>query len=447
MNLPRVISILLIGLLNPVLFVEADESFETSTSFNRNGLRVTVDFYESTVHPNPPIIVLYHQAGWSRGEYREIAPRLNSLGFHALAVDQRSGGRVNGVENETAKAAREANLGTAFTDAIPDLQYALLIAQSKTSGPIIAWGSSYSSALALKVVAEESVSTPIAAVMAFSPAEYFPDRELIQKAVGNLQVPTFITSSRSEAANYADIVAAIPESTPTTIFRPTTAGTHGSSALWSSKADSEAYWTEVERFLAPFLRATDVPSSLTLSSSGQLSASVSAPHLLEGSTDLQTWSPMSVLNAAEAEATLTFDQDSPQFFRLVETASPALADVVSVSTRLSGERVTVSVGIRSAETGCDQYADWWEVLDEDGQLLYRRILAHSHVNEQPFVRSGSLTLAPDQVVWVRAHMNNTGYGGQAFKGSINSGFGEAELSPLFALDALEQDPLPNSCAF
>ena len=40
-----------------------------------------------------PVVLLFHQAGSNRGEYTTIAPRLNALGFHALAIDQRSGSR------------------------------------------------------------------------------------------------------------------------------------------------------------------------------------------------------------------------------------------------------------------------------------------------------------------------------------------------------------------
>ncbi len=56
-----------------------------------DGLLITADSYLPHDTNTAPLIVLFHQAGSSRGEYSEIAPRLNELGFNCIAVDQRSG--------------------------------------------------------------------------------------------------------------------------------------------------------------------------------------------------------------------------------------------------------------------------------------------------------------------------------------------------------------------
>jgi len=130
------------------------------------------------------------------------------------------------------------------------------------------------------------------------------------------------------------------------------------------------------------------------------------------------------------------------------TPPSAVADVRTVSVSGEPNAYRFSVEIQSPDLGCEQYADWWEVLSVEGELLYRRILAHSHVNEQPFVRSGGpVPIAPDTVVWVRAHMHPGGYGGVAFKGSVEGGFQAADYAPDFALDAAETPPLPEGCAF
>ena len=124
------------------------------------------------------------------------------------------------------------------------------------------------------------------------------------------------------------------------------------------------------------------------------------------------------------------------------------ADVLSVKVTGKPDAYQFAVEVASPDTGCEQFADWWEVLIEDGTLVYRRILLHSHVGEQPFVRSGGpVTVKADTVVIVRAHMHPDGYGGRALKGTVNAGFEEVELAEDFALDVEKQPPLPDGCAF
>ncbi|MCH9010458.1 MAG: hypothetical protein IIC21_07540 [Chloroflexi bacterium] len=52
----------------------------------------------------------------------------------------------------------------------------------------------------------------------------------------------------------------------------------------------------------------------------------------------------------------------------------------------------------------------------------------------------------DDVVAVRAHMNNTGYGAVLMLGSVSGGFEEAD-GQSFAPALESEDPLPTSCAF
>jgi hypothetical protein len=131
-----------------------------------------------------------------------------------------------------------------------------------------------------------------------------------------------------------------------------------------------------------------------------------------------------------------------------EVETQIVADVVSVVVSGEESNYQFSVGISSPDTGCNQYADWWEVLTEDGKLIYRRILAHSHVDEQPFVRSGGpVNITGDTAVIIRAHMNPTGYGGKAMKGTVEKGFGELKLDKDFASEVENQEPQPGDCAF
>ncbi|MCA9661949.1 MAG: hypothetical protein KC486_26660 [Myxococcales bacterium] len=88
-------------------------------------------------------------------------------------------------------------------------------------------------------------------------------------------------------------------------------------------------------------------------------------------------------------------------------------------------------------------------MTPSGALVYRRILAHSHVDEQPFTRSGGpVEVGADDEVIVRAHMNPGGYGGQALRGSASGGFSvDATVTAEFAAALETAPPLPDGCAF
>ena len=93
-------------------------------------------------------------------------------------------------------------------------------------------------------------------------------------------------------------------------------------------------------------------------------------------------------------------------------------------------------------------AFWWEVVSAEGELLYRRILLHSHVDEQPFTRSGGpVDIQPNDTVIIRAHMSRTGYGGSALSGTVKDGILPAEVLLEFAPGLEGQDPHPSDCAF
>ncbi len=129
-------------------------------------------------------------------------------------------------------------------------------------------------------------------------------------------------------------------------------------------------------------------------------------------------------------------------------ALQGVTQVTKIEVSGKANAYTFAVTIESPDTGCDQYADWWEIVDLDGNLVYRRILDHSHVTEQPFMRSGeNIALAENKEVYVRMHMNNSGYAAKAQKGSVESGFQATELDVKFAKDLEKAAPLPDGCAF
>ena len=210
---------------------------------------ITADLYIETNDTNAPFIILYHQAGWSRGEYVDIAPRLNALGFNCMAVDLRSGGSVNGIRNHTAARAKSRGKPTSYEHSLPDMIRAIeLVKQQLSSGTIILWGSSYSASLALKIAGDRP--DLVDGVLAFAPGEYFNARPKtwIQDASVHITVPAFITSARHEKPSWSDIFDAIP-SKHKFFYLPPTPGNHGSRALWRQSPDSDGYWMAVETFL------------------------------------------------------------------------------------------------------------------------------------------------------------------------------------------------------
>jgi hypothetical protein len=69
-------------------------------------------------------------------------------------------------------------------------------------------------------------------------------------------------------------------------------------------------------------------------------------------------------------------------------SSSVCADVVDVKMTVEeGGSYRFDVTVRSADTGWEKYADAWEVRAPDGTVLGTRVLAHPHVDEQPFTRS------------------------------------------------------------
>lgn len=125
------------------------------------------------------------------------------------------------------------------------------------------------------------------------------------------------------------------------------------------------------------------------------------------------------------------------------------ADVVGLRLEEGAEGFTFWVTVQSPDEGCGRFAAFWEVVDERGEsLLLRRILAHAHVDEQPFTRAaGPLRLQPDARVVVRAWMRPGGYGGQALRGSLREGFASWTPPPGFGEALAAEGPQPEFCAF
>ena len=219
-----------------------------------DGMVLTADLYMKFDDKTKPFILLCHQAGWSRGEYREIAPKLNEIGFNCMALDQRSGGKINNVVNETYQRAKAERKGTDYPDAEVDIVSALKYAKENfAEGKIVLWGSSYSSALALRIAGEHPELMD--GVLSFAPGEYFArfgkPSDWISTSVKKAKCPIFITSAKNEYKNWKSIYDAITADGKSK-FLPETKGNHGSRALWEQFDDHQDYWNATNGFLKQF---------------------------------------------------------------------------------------------------------------------------------------------------------------------------------------------------
>ncbi len=220
---------------------------ETIELKSTDSLTIKADIYmtdESTL----PIILLFHQAGFSRGEYRPIAPKLNELGYTCIAIDQRSGHKINGVVNQTNKQATKLGKGTDYVDALPDMRAAInYIKENYRSKKIMLWGSSYSASL-IFVLANENQDI-VSAIVAFSPGEYFEyQNKKIRDYAREQKCPVFISSAKHEFESWKEIYDSIPNQGKQ-FYLPEDEGFHGAKALWEKNRGSEAYWKAIEAFL------------------------------------------------------------------------------------------------------------------------------------------------------------------------------------------------------
>ena len=110
----------------------------------------------------------------------------------------------------------------------------------------------------------------------------------------------------------------------------------------------------------------------------------------------------------------------PALVVLAAAATPASpvrageADVLAVDVTAAGEGYRVAATVRHADEGWEHYADRFEVITPDGEILAVRTLHHPHVDEQPFTRalSGVIVPAGLERVVVRARDSVHGYGGE-----------------------------------
>lgn len=227
--------------------VKKSRGFKTVTFKSKDEVIITADLY-LLEDASKPFILLMHQARYSRGEYREIAPKLNKLGFNCVAIDQRSGKEVNGVVNETAKLARSLGKPTDYIDAFQDLEAALgYVKTTYKPNKLFTWGSSYSAALSYILATKHD--DKIDGIITFSPGEYFKyENKMIQDFATNITKPVFITAAKDEM-KYVQGIFDNVRSDKKMLFTPQEQGRHGSGTLWESIPNHQEYWKAITNFL------------------------------------------------------------------------------------------------------------------------------------------------------------------------------------------------------
>ena len=141
--------------------------------------------------------------------------------------------------------------------------------------------------------------------------------------------------------------------------------------------------------------------------------------LMSGCFDEQVivWTPTTQIGDPIATASLLETQEEDM------TPSLANADVIYVKAVKDPESNswTFHVTVQHPDTGWEDYADGWDVVLPDGEVIkpdpdspFTRLLLHPHEAEQPFIRSQSGILIPEEItaVHVRAHDLVDGFGGE-----------------------------------
>lgn len=214
-----------------------------------DGLEITADFYD-TGDKSKPIILYGHRAMSSRGEYRVIASRLAKLGYNGIAIDMRSGQAFAGVANETTAAwtAKDPSLPPVIRDfgydnSKPDMEAALQwIKQQGFTGPLILWGSSYSSSLAILLASKDSA---VDAVLAFAPGEWLQKKGSVAEAAAKLKRPTLVVHPKAERSAGEPVIQALPNKELVMDYEIL----HGSNTLLKG-TNRAATWETVIKFLA-----------------------------------------------------------------------------------------------------------------------------------------------------------------------------------------------------
>jgi hypothetical protein len=93
------------------------------------------------------------------------------------------------------------------------------------------------------------------------------------------------------------------------------------------------------------------------------------------------------------------------------------ASVIDAEATKNGDTWTFALTVRSDDISTTEFGDSWELRTLDGEVIATRVLAHEHMNEQPFTRSMSGIVIPEGITTVIgvAHHSVGGYCGETLE--------------------------------
>lgn len=210
---------------------------------SKDSLTIYADIYIN--EGNHINLLLCHQAGYSRGAYKQTGIILSKLGYNSMAIDQRSGEIAQNIPNLTNQEALSQGKSTEYIDAKQDIEAAIdYLYEINGNKQVVIVGSSYSASLCLLI---GKINEKVKAIVAFSPGEYLEGISVKDSLIG-LQKPTFITSSKLEFPQVQQLTSGI-DSSYLTLFKPDVEGIHGARALWKETEGHKEYWNAFLKFL------------------------------------------------------------------------------------------------------------------------------------------------------------------------------------------------------
>lgn len=201
--------------------------------------RVYASYYRA-MNNNSKIALLFHQAGSNRMEYEPLLSTMHIAGYDTLTVDQRSGDTRWGADNMTVKRIGES---AEYIDAYADLEVALDYAVKRKYKTIVVVGSSYSASLAIVLASKNPFK--ITAVAAFSPGEYFTNKNWIKTSAENLRVPMYVTGATNEKQRVEEVLVKTAGN-DVTYYRPINS-VHGASTC-RQDMNPEGYKENLQNF-------------------------------------------------------------------------------------------------------------------------------------------------------------------------------------------------------